>query len=642
MLSGKPLSVLKPDIHDILKQYWGYDTFRPQQEEIIRSVLASNDTLALLPTGGGKSVCFQVPGLALDGLTIIVSPLVALMKDQVENLLQRDIPATAIHSGMSFREMDIELDNCIFGKYRFLYVSPERLQTDLFIARAIQMPVKLIAVDEAHCISQWGYDFRPEYLKIGELRAHFPHVPVIAVTATATPDVVDDIQLQLKFAAPNVFQSGFGRDNLHYLVLDEENKMQRLLSIIQKTAGSGIVYVRSRYQTQQIAKFITQNKISATYYHAGLSHADRDKRQAEWTNNTTRVIVATNAFGMGIDKPDVRFVVHMDVPDTLENYFQEAGRAGRDGQKAYCALLYSPADGVEAVEKYEQQRVSAEDAKKVLKLMHNYLNIADGSGDGVSHDFDLQAFATKYNTQATHVYNTIKVLEQQGIVSFTENIYVPPKIKFLVDNYTLYEYQIKYPVMTEFVKVILRSYGGAFENYVPINESELARRVNLKRDEVVKGLARLQQNGIIDYRPQKELPQLVLNYPRGGELIDGKSIEQRATLLKQKLQAVINYCAQTQKCRQRKLLEYFGEHTSADCGKCDVCIETRKKITSSNEFEEYRTIIENVLTQGPVQLTAFASATGIQHQTQLTDALRKMAESGLLTIKDGWVHLNGK
>jgi ATP-dependent DNA helicase RecQ len=612
------------------------------QENIIHSVLEGKDTLALLPTGGGKSICFQLPGLVFDGLTIIVSPLIALMKDQVENLLRRDIAATAIYSGMSFREIDIELDNCIYGKYRFLYVSPERLQTELFLVRAAQMPIKLIAVDEAHCISQWGYDFRPEYLKIGELRNLFPKVPVIAVTATATPDVVDDIQRQLKFEMPNLYQSGFGRDNLHYLVLDEENKLQRLLSIINKTPGSGIVYVRSRYQTQKIAQFLNHNRINATYYHAGLNHAQRNQRQTDWTKNDTRVIVATNAFGMGIDKPDVRFVVHIDVPDTVENYFQEAGRAGRDGQKAYCAMLYSPSDGKEAIEKYEHQRVKADDARKTVKLLHNYYNIAEGSGNGFGYDFDIQHFADKNNLHPAIVYSTLKVLEQQGIVTLTENVYLPPKIKFLVDNLTLYEYQIKYPIIAEFVKTILRSYGGAFEHYVPINETELGKRTNKNRIEVAKNLERLQQNGIIDYLPQKELPQLTFNFPRGIELIDSKGIEQRAVLLQQKLQTVINYCQQTTKCRQKTLLEYFGEATSSDCGKCDVCIETRKKITGVDEFEEYRTNIETALAGGPVALPTLAQIMGVQHQTRLADAIRKMTESGELRIIEGWVHLNTK
>ncbi len=612
------------------------------QEDIIQSVVQGKDTLALLPTGGGKSICFQVPGLVLGGLTVIVSPLVALMKDQVENLRQRDISAVAIYSGMPFREIDIELDNCIYGKYRFLYISPERLQTDLFTARVEQMPVKLIAVDEAHCISQWGYDFRPDYLEIKQLRSIFPHVPVIAVTATATPDVVDDIQSQLLFSAPNVFQSGYSRENLHYLVLDEENKTQRLLNIIQKTQGSGIVYVRSRYQTQKIAAFLQKNGVSATYYHAGLNHIERDKRQKDWTAGKLNIIVATNAFGMGIDKPDVRLVVHIDMPDTIENYFQESGRVGRDGQKAYCVLFHNEADSIEALEKFEHQRIDAPTARKTMDWLHNYYNVAHGTGNGISFDFDIQQFCQRYNAHPVPVYSALKVLENQGVIALTENIYIPSKIKFKVNNYTLYEYQIKYPVMTEFVKTILRSYGGAFENYIPINETELARRSQLGISEVLKGLNRLHQNEIIDYHPPKELPQLTFLFPRGTEHIDGKAIAHRNSLLKEKLQAALNYASQTTVCRQKILLTYFGEKDSAHCGKCDVCIETRKKITHVAEFEEYRTNIENALAKGSQSLQAIAQTMGVQHQTKLSDAIRKMVESGELIVKDGWLSLSKK
>lgn len=630
------------NIHTILKEHWGYESFRPLQEDIINSILVGNDTLALLPTGGGKSICFQVPGIALGGLTVIVSPLVALMKDQVENLLQRDIPAVAIYSGMSFREIDLELDNCIYGKYRFLYISPERLQTELFLARVEQMPVKLIAVDEAHCISQWGYDFRPEYLEIKKLREIFPHTPIIALTATATPDVVEDIQQQLEFKQPNVFKSNFSRENLKYLVLDEENKENRLLNIIQKTQGSGIVYVRSRYLTQKIASFLHSKGISATYYHAGLNHTERAQRQKDWTTGKTQVIVATNAFGMGIDKPDVRLVAHMDMPDTLENYFQEAGRAGRDGKEAYCVLLFNEADRLQSLEKFEHQRTDATKARETMNWLHNYYNIAHGTGNGLSFDFDIQKFCEHYNTHPVPVYATLKTLEQQGIIALTENVYTPSKIKFRVNNYTLYEYQIKYPVMTEFIKTILRSYGGAFEHYIPINENELARRTSLNRAEVIKGLEKLKHNEIIDYQPHKELPQLTLLYPRGIEKIDAKTIEQRNNLLKQKLDAALDYAQQTTQCRQQVLVAYFGEQESEPCGKCDVCLETRKKITRISEFEEYRANIESVLANGAQSLTVLAQSMGMEQQSKLTDAVRKMVESGELILKDGWVSLNEK
>ncbi|HYG14124.1 MAG TPA: RecQ family ATP-dependent DNA helicase, partial [Bacteroidia bacterium] len=532
----------------------------------------------------------------------------------------------------------LELNNCIYGKYSFLYVSPERLQTDIFMARVTQMPVKLLAVDEAHCISQWGYDFRPEYLKIGELRKLIPHVPVIAVTATATPAVADDIQIQLKFNQPNVYTSSFARENLQYIVLPEENKEQRLLSIIQKTPGSGIVYVRSRYQTQKIAEFLTKNRISATYYHAGLNHEQRSQRQTDWTTGKTRVIAATNAFGMGIDKPDVRFVVHMEPTDTTENYFQEAGRAGRDLQKAFCILLYNAADGREALEKFEQQRTSAEDAHRMMALLHSYYKVADGSGDGITFDFDIQQFASYASLHVNKVYNTVKTLEQQGIITLSENVFIPSKIKFTVNNYTLYEFQVKYPVLADFVKIILRSYGGAFEQYVPINENELAKRMGIAAADVKKGLEKLHQNEILDYQQQKDVPQLTFNFPRGIELIDAKAIDKRASLLLDKLKAVIQYAEQSEKCRQRVLLQYFGEEKTENCGKCDVCIELRKKIVSANEIEYYRGIIQTTLANGPVQIVVLAKQAGIQHQAKLADAIRKLTESGELEIKEGWVY----
>lgn len=630
------------DFHSILKEYWGYTTFRPLQEDIITTVLEGNDTLALLPTGGGKSVCFQVPGIALGGLTIVVSPLVALMKDQVAQLQQKDVSALAIYSGMPFREIDIELDNCINGKYQFLYVSPERLQTEIFLARVEQMPVKLIAVDEAHCISQWGYDFRPEYLEIKKLREIFPKTPIIALTATATPNVVEDIQKQLEFKTPNVFKSSFERENLHYLVLKEENKPERLFQIIQQYKGSTIIYVRSRYQTQKIAYELQQKKLSATYYHAGLNHTERNQRQQDWTIGKTQIIVATNAFGMGIDKPDVRLVVHIDLPENLESYFQEAGRAGRDGKDAYCILLYNEADRLQVLEKFEHQKTNAIAVRKTLDSLHNYYNIAHGTGHELNFDFDIQQFCERYDEHPVPVYSALKALEQQGIIALTENVYIPSKIKFKVNNYTLYEYQIKYPAISEFVKTILRSYGGAFEQYIPINELELSRRTNSTKADIIKGLEKLKQHNILDYHPHKELPQLTFLFPRGIEKIDAKAIDQHTLLAKQKLEAVINYAQQTEKCRQQILLAYFGETESSPCGKCDVCLAVSKKISGVSEFEEYRTNIEAALANGAVQLTVLAQSMGVEHQKKIADAIRKMIESEELILTEGWVSLNNK
>lgn len=629
-------------IHNILKQYWGYDTFRPLQEDIINSVLDGKDTLALLPTGGGKSLCFQVPGMAMEGLTVIISPLIALMKDQVENLQKRDIPAIALYSGLSFREIDLELNNCIFGKYKFLYVSPERLTAELFRERIAQMPVKLIAVDEAHCISQWGYDFRPEYLRIAELRPFFPKVPVIALTATATPQVVQDIQDKLEFKQPNLYSKSFTRENLQYLVLNEENKWNRLLNIVHKTPGSGVVYARSRFLTQKVAAFLQQNRESADYYHAGLSPAQRNEKQESWTRGSIRVIVATNAFGMGIDKPDVRFVVHLDIPETLEAYYQEAGRAGRDEKKAYCVLLYTDADGHDALEKMQQQNIDAKEARRILDMLHTFYNIAMGGGQGMSYDFDVQSFATRFGLHNMEVYNALRVLEQQGIVALSDAVFIPSKIKFTVDNYTLYEYQIKYPVMSDFVKLILRSYGGAFEQYVSISETELGRRAGISAAEAAKGLEKLHQNEIIDYQPKKDKPQLTFNFHRGNELIDSAAINSRNKIAQEKLEAVIHYATQTETCRQRLLSAYFGEENAQNCGHCDVCINLRKKVSQPKEFEYYRTKIEEVLKQGPAEITDLIQSMNLQDESLLTDTLRRMTESQLVMIKEGTVYWNGK
>ena len=470
---------------EILKQYWGHDDFRPMQEEIITSVLQGHDTLALLPTGGGKSVCFQVPALAAEGICVVVSPLIALMKDQVENLKTKGIQAIAIVSGMGRREVDIALDNCIYGPIKFLYISPERLASDLVRERIRYMNVNLFAVDEAHCISQWGYDFRPSYLKIADLRELHPKVPVLALTATATAQVREDIQEKLLFKQPDVYQKSFERRNLRYVVQNTENKLKKLLDVANGIQGSGIVYVRSRKETFEIAKFYNENYIKADYYHAGLPIDERSAKQEAWKTNRTRIIVATNAFGMGIDKPDVRFVIHKDIPESLEAYYQEAGRGGRDEQRAYGVLLYNRTDRVKEEKKFQLSFPSVEEIKRIYHHLANYCQLAYEAGEGESFDLDLGEFCARHQLDAIKTLNALKFLEQDEYVSFNESVYLPSRFRFEVLNEELYNFQIQNPGWDAFIKTLLRSYGGSFENYVRLKEFDLARRTGLNTQQVI-------------------------------------------------------------------------------------------------------------------------------------------------------------
>lgn len=422
------------NIHNILAKYWGYHSFRPLQEEIITSVLQGNDTLALLPTGGGKSVCFQVPALVQEGVCIVISPLIALMKDQVDNLQKKGISAIAITSAMHKREIDIAFDNCVYGNIKFLYLSPERLITPIAQARIQKMKVSLIAVDEAHCISQWGYDFRPSYLEIAKLRELQPKVPVLALTATATPEVVKDIQEKLRFKKANVLQKSFERKNLAYVVIGEEDKLSRLLKVVNNVGGTGVVYVRNRKKTQEVAAFLQKNKIPADFYHAGLTPGERSQKQDSWIKNKTRVIVATNAFGMGIDKPDVRFVVHLDLPDSLEAYFQEAGRAGRDEGKAYAVMLYNEADINDLKSNVEMSFPSVEEIRQTYQALANYYQLAVGSGEGAAFDFDISELCRNYKLEPVTVFNSIRFLEKEGYISATEAVYQPSRINFTLNK----------------------------------------------------------------------------------------------------------------------------------------------------------------------------------------------------------------
>ncbi|MGB3182610.1 MAG: ATP-dependent DNA helicase RecQ [Cyclobacteriaceae bacterium] len=579
------------DPRQILRQYWGYETFRPLQEDIVRASLDGKDVLALLPTGGGKSVCFQVPAMAREGICLVVSPLIALMKDQVAQLKQRDIPAVAIYSGMKPREIDITLDNCVYGSIKFLYVSPERLKTELLQERIKNMQVNLLAIDEAHCISQWGYDFRPPYLEIAEIRQLLPGVPVIALTATATPQVRDDIREKLAFGTrQEVFRKSFARANLSYSIRYEDNKEGKLLEILRVVEGSAVVYVRSRKRTQKLAYWLTRQGISADYYHAGLSNEERDTRQDAWIKSHTRVIVATNAFGMGIDKPDVRVVAHMDLPDTLEAYYQEAGRAGRDEKKAYAVVLYHQQDLENLRERVKQAYPPIDYLRRVYQCLANYYKIATGSSQMESYDFDLQNFAATYRLQPLEAYHALKKLEEEGFIQLNESFYQPSRAYFLMDNRDLYRFQIEQGAYDPLIKAMLRHYGGElFSSFVKVDEKQLGGSVNKTATETRKMLTYLHEREVIVYDPKKDQPQVTFitaRYDSSKLPIDKKLLDQRRKLNMDKAEAVITYVTHHHRCRTQLLLEYFGEVSDERCGVCDICVEEKKAGRLSAEVEK--------------------------------------------------------
>jgi len=579
---------------EILQKYWGYSAFRPLQEDIIRSVdEQKKDTLGLLPTGGGKSIIFQVPALAREGICLVVTPLIALMKDQVENLKKQGIKAVAIYSGLSKNEIDTALDNCIYGKIKFLYLSPERIATEIFITRVKKMKVNLIAIDESHCISQWGYDFRPSYLKINQLRELLPNVPFLALTATATPEVVDDIQNKLGFKQKNVFKKSFERKNLIYIVRKVEDKMKYLLQIVTKENSSGVIYVRSRKKTFEIAQFLRKNQISADYFHAGLTNDQKDAKQEAWKKGYTKVIVSTNAFGMGIDKSDVRFVVHIDLPDSLEAYFQEAGRAGRDEKIAYAVLLYNETDKQNLLRNFTTSFPSRETIKAVYQAICNFYQLPIGTGKGMSNDFKLEEFAGNYHFNYITILTSLKFLQHEGYLELTEEINNPSKIKFIVDRNDLYNFQVSSPKFDAFIKLILRTYEGVFSEYVKIDEQTLAKNAQATRDLVYSYLVKLGNLNIINYIPQKKVPQLIFIEERLDEkalIISHEYYEERKLRYQKKIEAVLNY-ANSDVCRSKILLEYFGQKNAPECGNCDVCRKKNETGLGRFEFNRIKTEI---------------------------------------------------
>ena len=631
---------------DILREVFGHGDFRPVQKQVIDAVLDGKDTLALLPTGGGKSLCFQIPALVNEGICLVVSPLIALMKDQVDALKSKGILAAAIYSGMSYREIDRTLDNCIYGNYKFLYVSPERLKADLFIERFRQMNVNLIAVDEAHCISQWGYDFRPPYLEIAEIRQYHPKVAILALTASATPEVCADILEKLEMKSPKEFRQSFARVNLSYSVRIVENKIEKGTEILNRVPGSAIWYVRNRHATHQIAKALTQMGISASAYHAGLSMADRAKRQEEWKGNKIRVMVSTNAFGMGIDKPDVRVVIHSDLPENLENYYQEAGRAGRDGKKAFGVLMVNEEDFELVLTRSALMYPPTDFLKRVYQCLANFYRIAVGSNMLSSFDFEWNEFANTYNLGVLETFYALKVLEEEGFIGLSESYYSPSKVHFNVDPGRLYEIQIAHAKLDPIIKMLLRTYGGnIFSEYIKIQEAKLAKSLEIKESDLIKSLQQLVQMEVMDYDQRKDKPQLTFLTPRydAGKLpLNLNRIELRRELTLHKAVKMVEYARQKKICRTQYIQEYFGEKTDETCGICDWCQEDRKsKDPEGTEIRFQTRVLETLKQGGELTEHQLLDSLRLPASEKNLNFIRQLQDHGLITLlQDGKLSIN--
>jgi ATP-dependent DNA helicase RecQ len=624
-------------VHEILLKYWGYTSFRPSQEDIIRSVMEGRDTLALLPTGGGKSICFQVPAMAKDGICLVITPLIALMKDQVEGLQRKGIKASAIYSGMNTHEIDVTLSNCINGGTKFLYLSPERLESEKFLGNIRFLNVNLIAVDEAHCISQWGYDFRPPYLRVADIRQYLPGVPVLALTATAIPRVVDDIQQKLLFASPHVFSTSFERNNLAYLIYPEEDKHNRLLRIARGVPGSGIVYVRNRRKTKETADFLRKNQVSADYYHAGLDPRSRSRKQEAWKSGQCRIIVATNAFGMGIDKPDVRFVVHLDLPDSLEAYFQEAGRCGRDGKKAYAVMLTENADEIDARHNLELAFPELDFIRNLYQALGNHFNLATGSGRDQSFNFDISLFSNNYKMKPISVFNALKVLEREGYIALSDALDNPPRLHILARQDDLYRYQVEHAEGDILLKTILRSYGGVFNDFVTISETDIARRSGQDQAQVIRLLTRMDNEGLLTYLPQKTLPQIIYireRLPLANLHFTAENYFNLKTDAETRLNAVIAYVKGKTVCRSQSLLRYFGDESPSRCGVCDVCIQRNKTGLNDLEFSHAKEMIKEATSANPASLQQIVTACPGMPEDKVLAVIRLLADCNELRKDD--------
>ena len=622
----------------LLKQYWGYDSFRGIQEEIINSISENKDTLGLMPTGGGKSITFQVPALAKDGLCLVITPLIALMKDQVQNLRKRGIKALSIYSGMSRQDIITTLENCIFGNYKFLYISPERLDTEIFRTKLRKMKVSMITVDESHCISQWGYDFRPAYLKIAEIRELLPDVPVLALTATATPEVVKDIQARLHFRRENVFRMSFERSNLAYIVRKTDNKTGELLHILRSMPGSAIVYVRNRRRTKEITELLNNEDITADFYHAGLDDATKDIRQHRWQSGGSRVMVATNAFGMGIDNPDVRIVIHMDLPDSIEAYFQEAGRAGRDGQKAYAVILYAKADKTTLHKRIPDTFPEKEYIKDVYEHLQYYYQMAMGDGLDCVREFNIEDFCRKFKYFPVPVDSALKILTQAGYLEYTGEQDNTSRLLFTIRRDELYRLREMGDDMDKLIQTVLRSYTGVFTDYTYINEDSLAIRTGLTRRQIYEQLVHLAKLRIVSYIPHKKTPYIIYTRERiEAQLIhiSPEIYEERKARYETRINAMLEYVTNDTLCRSRMLLDYFGEKNEHNCGQCDTCIGLRKQTaTCQPDREELYEKIHEILSGAPQTPAGLLEQLPIEKEL-LTEALHRLLDEGKIIVVDG-------
>ncbi len=628
-------------LHDILKRYWGYERFRPLQLETIESVCAGRDTLVLMPTGGGKSIVYQVPALALDGVCVVVTPLIALMKDQIDNLRRRRILAEAIHSGMTPRDIDRILDNCVYGDVKFLYIAPERIDSEMFRTRFAKMKVSLLAVDEAHCISQWGYDFRPAYLKIARLRPLHEEVPVLALTASATPEVAQDIMFRLGFRSPQTFRMSFARGNLRYVVRRTEDKHEQLLRIAANVPGTGIVYVRTREKTETLARFLVEHGIAADFYHGGMGYAERSLRQDDWIRGKSRIIVATNAFGMGIDKPDVRFVVHYDLCDSLEAYYQEAGRAGRDGRTAYAVVLLSADDAGRASRRIGLDFPPTETVRAVYEALFNYLGIAVGDGKGVSSVFNLYEFASRFRFFVPTALNAIGILQQNGYMILTDETDNPPRVKFVVRRDELYTIRVDRRELDHFITVLLRRYTGLFSDFVPVSEAEIVHLSGYTPERVRELFRKLWQLHIVRYIPGSRSPMLILTeerLPADDVRISPESYALRKETAEKRMESMIGYVSNDKECRSVSIQRYFGEQDATDCGVCDVCLARRRDAAQSDEG--LRTRIFEALREQPCDVKTLVSGIGANADRLVEAVAALLDERKIIEGKDGKLRIN--
>ena len=624
----------------ILKQYWGYDAFRHSQKEIVSAVLEKKDCLALLPTGGGKSVCFQVPALMMEGVCIVVSPLIALMEDQVQHLKKKKINAEAIHSGLSKSEIDILLDNCVYGNIKLLYVSPERLQTEIFIERFKRMNVSFVAIDEAHCISQWGYDFRPPYLKIAALREYKPEISFLALTASATAEVKKDISSKLELKTPLLFQRSFARPNISFAVRHTESKEKKLLDVLTKIKGASIVYVRSRKSARDLSQWLNRQNISASFYHAGLDYNERKQRQQEWQQGKVRVIVATNAFGMGIDKEDVRSVVHMDLPGDLESYYQEAGRAGRDGKRAYAVIIYHTSDVSALESKVNQSQPTLEYLKKIYQGLANYFQLAEGAGLNESFDFDTEDYSTRYKFRLQNVYPATRKLEECSLIQLSDNFYSPSKLHVAVDKIRLYEFQVANIKFDSIIQTVLRMYGAELlSSFVTISEAGIAKALKISYSDVVTQLHQLNQLKIFTYQPTSQKPQLTFLTPRADAEnlpIDFKLLEERRQLIFSKMRSMIKYTEQKNTCLQWLMLDYFDEKNYDTCGICDICLSKKKKQNLA-ALKDYHDQILYLLKRKSISVDELEVEVKPTDHELFIEVVREMVDDGEIKYDEFWV-----